>query len=273
VLCCQKLNRDIVQLQGQIIGTRKLTNFKLISCGYSSNQVLPPHTHAHAYVSVAVQGGYVEECERTAWDCVLGGTIFHVAGENHSNRFSDLGARLLIMEIGAPLLATLRSQGLEPDRQNAVVSPFCMHLALRLEQAVGLNDPLSALSAEGLGMELLAETLHIARQSDIRPDWLASIKEMLHDRFRESLTLPDLAAQVQVHPVYLARAFRKRYGCSVGEMIRALRAEAAYYDLVHSTTPIAEIAVRTGFTDQSHLSRVLKRHAGVSPGQVRKSHR
>lgn len=261
-----------MQLQGHILGTRKLANFTLISGTYASNQVLPPHTHEHAYVSVALQGAYREECGPNSWNCVLGGTIFHVAGENHSNRFSPRGARLLILEVGSVLLKQLREQGLEPDRQNAVISPFCMHLALRLEQAVALADPLSGLFAEGLGMELLAETLHIARKNQPHPDWLARVKEEIQDRFREPLALSELAGSVDVHPVYLARAFRKRYGCSIGNMIRSLRAEAAYYDLMHSDAPIAEIAVRTGFTDQSHLGRVLKRHAGVSPGQVRKMH-
>lgn len=142
----------IVRLRGQILGTRELENFKLISCTYSAGQVLPPHTHEHAYVSVVLQGGYLEECGHTAWECVLGGTIFHVAGENHSNRFSDQGARLLILEIGPKLLTTLRGQGMIPKNQNATVSPFCMHLGLRLEQTVGSNDPLSGLFAEGLGL-------------------------------------------------------------------------------------------------------------------------
>jgi AraC family transcriptional regulator len=261
-----------VELQGHILGTRKLTNFTLISSSYSSNQILPVHTHEHAYVSVALQGSYQEECG-SSWDCSAGGTIFHVAGERHSNRFSSHGARLLVLEIASPMLAQLREQGLEPDRQNAVVSPFCMHLALRLEQTIALTDPLSALFAEGLGMELLAEILHITRKREPHPDWIGRVKEVINDRFREQLTLSDLARSQDVHPVYLARVFRKRYGCSVGNMIRALRAEAAYYDLMHSDAPIAEIAVRTGFTDQSHLCRVLKRHAGVSPGQVRKTHR
>jgi AraC-like DNA-binding protein len=41
--------------------------------------------------------------------------------------------------------------------------------------------------------------------------------------------------------------------------------------LLESDAPIAEIAARSGFADQSHLSRVMKRHAGISPAEFRKT--
>jgi transcriptional regulator GlxA family with amidase domain len=76
----------------------------------------------------------------------------------------------------------------------------------------------------------------------------------MHGRYREHLTLTDIAGQVRVHPVHLARAFRKRYTYRIGDFIRKLRVEAACSELLQSDAPIAEIAARTGFTDQSHLS-------------------
>jgi AraC family transcriptional regulator len=135
-----------------------------------------------------------------------------------------------------------------------------------------LTDPLSALSAEGLGIELLSETLRplFQTQSRTEPDWLRTVHEILHDRYREPLTLNELAGAVGVHPVHLARAFRKRYDCCIGDLIRRLRTEAACHELLHSDASLAEIAARTGFTDQSHLCRILKRHTGVSPGRYRK---
>ncbi|PYT11530.1 MAG: hypothetical protein DMG59_26165 [Acidobacteria bacterium] len=95
----------------------------------------------------------------------------------------------------------------------------------------------------------------------------------MHGRYREHLTLTDIAGQVRVHPVHLARAFRKRYTYRIGDFIRKLRVEAACSELLPSDAPIAEIAARAGFTDQSHLSRVMKRHAGISPAAFRKTAR
>jgi AraC family transcriptional regulator len=135
-----------------------------------------------------------------------------------------------------------------------------------------LTDPLSRLSAEGLGLELLSEALRPEALKSTQPelDWLRTVNEILHDRYREQLSLSELAAAVSIHPVHLARAFRKRYDCCIGDLIRRLRTEAACHELLNSSASIAEIAARTGFSDQSHLCRILKRQTGMSPGEYRK---
>jgi AraC family transcriptional regulator len=260
------------EFQGEIVRKRGIGNFTLLEGVYRPNQVLPRHSHEHAYVSVALRGAYLERCGLRSWDCGDGGAIFHVAGESHSNRFYETGARLLILEIKPQFLAQLHEQGVVTDRQSWLTSPYCGQLALKLNQMLPLTDPLSALSAEGVGIELLSETLrpHFLKTNRSEPDWLRTVHEILHDRYREPLTLTELASAVSVHPVHLARAFRKRYDCCIGDLIRRLRTEAACYELLHSDASLAEIAARTGFTDQSHLCRILKRQTGVSPGRYRK---
>ena len=259
------------EFRGTILKTRSVGNFSLVGVVYAPDQVLPLHLHDRSYVSVALCGSYVERSRASTWECTRGGTIFHAAGESHSNRFYESGARLLVLEIRPELLTQITGQGIVTDRARTLISPYCMHLGLRLDQTMKLSDPLSALCAEGLGLELLAETLRYQEGSPHSPDWLRRVSEILQDRYREHLTLAELAGAVHVHPVHLARAFRKRYQCCVGDFVRNLRVEAACRELAQTDAPIAEIAARTGFTDQSHLSRILKQHAGVSPGQFRKS--
>lgn len=257
---------------GEILQARRTADFGVIEVAYAPNQVLPLHSHQHAYISVALRGSYLEQSKASAWECPAGGTIFHAAGESHSNRFFERGARLVVLEIHPRFLTQIADQGIPTDNPNTVTNPHCTHLAMRLDQAMRRSDPLSALCMEGLGLELLSETLQPRFEDGNRrhPDWLERVREILHDRYREHLTLTELASAVQVHPVHLARAFRKRYQCCVGDFIRKLRVEAACRELLQSDVPIAEIAARTGFTDQSHLSRILKRQAGLSPGQFRK---
>jgi AraC-like DNA-binding protein len=74
-----------------------------------------------------------------------------------------------------------------------------------------------------------------------------------------------------VHHVRLARAFRKRHLCSIGEIIRRLRIEAACRELLESNATIAEVALPTRFSDRSHRRRVLTQYVGVSPSQFRRS--
>jgi AraC family transcriptional regulator len=260
------------EFQGEILRKRVVGNFTLLEGVYHPNQVLSRHSHEQAYISVNLRGAYVEQCGLHEWECRDGGTIFHAAGESHANRFSEAGARLLISEIKPQFLAQLHDQGLPTNQQSSLRSLHCRQLAVKLNHALTLDDPWSRLWAEGLGIELLAETLRprLERPSSPDPDWLSTVKEILHDRYRERLTLKELANEVGVHPVHLARAFRQRYECCVGDLIRKLRTQAACYDLLNSKHSLADIAAHNGFVDQSHLCRVLKQQTGLSPKQYRK---
>src|SRR5579883_1388234 len=257
---------------GKILQSRRVGDFQLMAVSYAPNQILNRHSHQQAYVSVAFDGAYLEERQTGTWECSAGGTIFHEPGECHSNRFSDFGARLLVLELPPAFLASIADRGIRTDRQYAFTSPVCMHLAGRLARAIQLRDPLSALCAEGLSLELLSEALRPRDSAESKaPDWLGRVGEILRDRYPERITLSELAAEVNVHPVHLARAFRKRYRCCVGDFLRRLRVDAACQQLIKSELTIAQIAAQTGFADQSHLSRVLKRYTGVSPAALRNS--
>jgi AraC family transcriptional regulator len=83
-----------------------------------------------------------------------------------------------------------------------------------------------------------------------------------------TLRIATIAAEVGVHPVHLARAFRARYGTSPGAYLRRLRLEAAMAELAGSD-PLARIAHRAGFSDQSHFTRAFKAAFGTAPGQWR----
>jgi AraC family transcriptional regulator len=260
------------EFRGEILQTRRVENFRLVAVDYASNQVLPLHSHRQAYVSVALYGGYLEQLRMRSWECTPGGTIFHASGESHENRFFEGGARLLVLEIDPPFLSGIEDRGIATNHQWTSNHPQCMYLALRLSRALHQTDALSALCAEGLSLELLCEALQgVAERRRGSPGWLSRVREILHDRYCENISLGALAREVQVHPVHLARTFREHYHCSMGDFVRKLRVEAACRELLHSDTTIAEIAVRTGFTDQSHLSRVLKRHTGVPPGEFRRT--
>ena len=81
--------------------------------------------------------------------------------------------------------------------------------------------------------------------------------------------LGELARTVDVHPVYLARAFRRSYGCSPGEYLRRRRMEHAVAMLHDDRMGIADIAVACGFVDQSHFTHAFRRAYRYTPAQYR----
>lgn len=147
-------------------------------------------------------------------------------------------------------------------------------LARRLAWECGQHDGVQALAIEGLSMELLAA---IARAKPVTrtrqpPRWLARTVSLLNDRFREPLSLQDLARGADVSADHLARTFRSHYRCTPGQYLRQLRIEHAQRELEASKVSIVTIAAAAGFSDQSHFTRWFRRHTGTTPAQYRAHH-
>jgi AraC family transcriptional regulator len=258
---------------GELVGRRTFSNFSIINNRYLTRQELEKHSHERAFVSIALRGSYVEYCGGISWDCSAGHAIFHVPGEVHSNVFGDAGGRVLNVEIHPHFIPTLKEYGVKTDCRHRIDTPHALKLGKQLQQELCHPDSASELATEGLALQLLAELLRAPTSPMERrpPSWVGRVKDMLHSCYREPFRLSDLARKAGVHPVHLARTFSKQYGCSVGEYVRRLRIAAACHELANSHLSIADIASRNGFSDQSHLTRALTRHAGFSPARYRQS--
>ena len=92
---------------------------------------------------------------------------------------------------------------------------------------------------------------------------------MIVEHFSETLKLAQIAAEVGVHPVYLATAFRQKFGVTIGEFVRKLRIEHACAELMKGDLPLTAIALQAGFVDQSHFSKVFKLYVGMTPHKYR----
>jgi len=103
------------------------------------------------------------------------------------------------------------------------------------------------------------------------PRWLGQALDLLREQYSEPLTVGHIATSVGVHPVYLARGFRRFCRCTIGEYIRQLRIEHACRELCSSDISLAAIASDAGFSDQSHFSRTFKRFMDMTPAQYRRA--
>ena len=95
------------------------------------------------------------------------------------------------------------------------------------------------------------------------------LEEKIHESFRESIRTRDLASAAGIHPVHVARLFRSKTGVTPGEYLQHLRAQCAFRLMQDPERSLGEIASESGFADQSHMNRVLKRLVHGSPGNFR----
>lgn len=86
----------------------------------------------------------------------------------------------------------------------------------------------------------------------------------------EALTIDALADAVEMRPRPFAAAFRKSFGMPPYRYLLRLRIEEAKLLLAVSHAPLADIALRCGFSDQSHFNRAFSRAVGAAPGAWRR---
>ncbi|HET6701301.1 MAG TPA: helix-turn-helix transcriptional regulator, partial [Gemmatimonadaceae bacterium] len=76
----------------------------------------------------------------------------------------------------------------------------------------------------------------------------------------------EIAARAGVHPVYLARRFRRFFGSSVVSYLQRGRVTRAADLIASSSLPLSTVAFEAGFADQSHLNRSFRAGTGFTPG-------
>jgi len=133
----------------------------------------------------------------------------------------------------------------------------------------GAPDGTWSANAETLLVQLVAAA---ARAEDARvgraKPWLREVHDLVRESAPRRYTLGELADRAGVHPVHLARTFKRVYGRTVGEYGRAVRLDWAAKQLL-AGEPICRVALDAGFADQSHFTREFRRYTGVPPARYR----
>jgi AraC-like DNA-binding protein len=104
------------------------------------------------------------------------------------------------------------------------------------------------------------------------PAWVKELKEIIQDQIDTNLNLTEISKSLDINPSYLSREFSKYFNnLSFGEYIRKLRIEKAVELIKTNKYSLTQIAYLTGFSDQSHFTRIFKQHTGKNPSVFRKS--
>jgi AraC family transcriptional regulator len=167
-----------------------------------------------------------------------------------------------------------------------IVPRFAMTDPLLEQLAIAIANSLREGTAEdGLYIDTLAQMVaaHLARHHSTRskPPRIAApqrisgwrmrrLVEYIEENLGGDLSLERMAAEVEVSPLYLARAFKTAVGEAPHRYVLQRRLERAKELLRGTDTPIVEVALSVGFSSQSHLSNWFLRQVGVSPAVYRR---
>jgi AraC family transcriptional regulator len=135
-------------------------------------------------------------------------------------------------------------------------------------------DMRSADAADCLARLLL---LKLARHLRAARVSARSLTSQSHDRLRDyvmahlsqRILVADMAGAVRLSPDRFALEFKAQTGQTPHQRVLALRLERATDLLKGSRMSLAEIAGACGFASQQHLSNVMRKHLGTTPGRYR----
>lgn len=225
------------------------------------------HQHDDMHLVLLLAGHYVSDAAGMPAVCAEPALILNPPGTEHRDRFRSRDGLFLTL--------TMRAAAFERFREGASVCDQPMRLprpslarAMRLLQEVWDWENTSPLTIESVFSELVADAQ--SKPPAAGPgDKLQWVLDRLEDDSDTPPSLEELASLADFHPVYLARAFRKRYGVAPSDYIRKRRLHKAV-SLIARRRTLQGAAAELGFTDESHLHRSFVAEFSMTPGAFRR---
>jgi AraC family transcriptional regulator len=102
----------------------------------------------------------------------------------------------------------------------------------------------------------------------LTPNTIERLRDFVFEHLDEPLDVATLAKMTHCSQFHFSRAFTRSVGVSPHRYVVHLRLQRAVEMIRDGKFGLAEIAAKTGFADQSHLTRWVRRVHGVSPTQI-----
>jgi AraC-like DNA-binding protein len=251
-----------------------LSGLELVATSYGG-RAFPRHIHDEYVIGTMTEGAERLSIRGQEHVAAEGDLILIEPGEPHSNQSAG-GDRFgyVVMYVPVPLMAQAMIDLGGPDA--ALMPSFREPVArldgldrLLLQTHRLLGGPSSRLEQESAFIHFLSKlrqppgggASRSAEQHKIR-----RAREYLDHRYRDSVSLDELARIAGLSPFHFLRSFREQVGLPPAAYQTHRRINEAKH-LLRGRCTIAEAAAELGFVDQSHLSRHFQRIVGTTPGK------
>jgi AraC-like DNA-binding protein len=242
--------------------------------GMRVTQDYPAHWHDELHLSMVTAGNGFLGHRGGSLEGPPGSLTIVAPGEVHSN-WSDHpeGCDFRSMYLGTVLIERVsyellgKRAALEQVQTRKLHRDKLARQYLKSHQVLERSD--SQLERESAVVSLVAAILlqQVSSRSHSvgeEPEAVRRIRDYIIEHFDSGIALERLAALTNLTPYYLNRAFRRHVGIPPHEFqiqVRISRAKT----LLRKRVPIADVALSTGFADQSHFGRHFRRVVGMTP--------
>jgi len=193
--------------------------------------------------------------------------------------------RTLHLHLNKDLLASTAEEvaGYDPARLSLVgksgfQDPLLAQIGFALWRELELHAPVGELYAQ-TAAQMLA--IHLLRHytsvgialkepsQGLTSKQMRRVTDFIQAHLSQNLSLEALAQQAGFSPYHFARLFRQMTGESPHHFVLRQRVERAQQLLKETNAPLAQVAIESGFANQSHLTRVFKQQRGLTPRAYR----
>jgi AraC family transcriptional regulator len=163
-----------------------------------------------------------------------------------------------------------------PSRKFADARLSAMVAAVRAEMAAGFPSGRLFLDSVEQAMAVALVNGHAVKHRPVQisrgglgPARLRRIRELVHAKMEDELSLDELAQSVGLSTAHFARMFRKSTGETPHQFVLRQRLERAKAMLRAPDARVLDVAVACGFKTQQHFAQVFRELWGVSPTEYR----
>ncbi len=226
------------------------------------------HYHEHPNLYFILTDGSIEKRKGIQTEQFAGNLRFYHAGEPHQNIRKGAHPKSLNLEIDRTFLNEYNISESSLD-SSLLESTNAKFLVLSLYREFMTNDSLTDASIQLLLLKLFNPTVRTNNYNKL-PLWVKTLKEVLHERWNENISLRELAILTGVSPITISKYFPVYFTDTLGEYMRKLKIEKALSLIKSTNLNLTEIAYECGFADQSHFIRTFKQLTGFLPKSFRK---
>ena len=252
---------------GNIVNTAQTDGFIIGITSYCNDSCFQQmHYHENPHISFVLNGGNVEKRRNSEIERIPGKVTFYRSGEAHQNIHKQFPASHINIEITQDFL----QQNLITEEEIGWIIEHNTDIKFSILQIYReqlIDDQQSDASIQ---LSLLSLVSRQNNSGNKKPGWIHILDQLLHDRWRETITLEELSLAAGVHPITISKHFSRYFSCTLGEYNRKLKTEKAIELIKTSKNSLTDIAYQCGFSDQSHFSRTFKEITGLLPRQYQK---
>lgn len=242
-----------------------------------TRQPFPNHFHEHYVIGFVEDGTRRLSCRNREYSIEKGSIVLFGPGDNHACVQSDNGtfdyrgfniAKEVMLDLAEEVSGKRQLPGFS---ENIIYDDEAAFYLRRLHEMVMKgNDDFGKEEILLLLISLLIQNYGQPFENCI-PECSGEIEkacEYMEQHFAERIYLDQICRYAGLSKSTLLRAFTKSKGVTPYRYLETIRINEAKKLLAEEVPPV-EVAIRTGFSDQSHFTNYFNQFIGLAPGIYR----